>query len=172
MNDNALHNRIAEASKTLFSYCMARTPNRWEAEDLCQDILCELVKSSARLRDERAFYAFMWSLAGNVYKQWCRKRAGGAHLPAPGGRRGDTRGRGRRRIRRGALPPAARAVPAFGKISPRDGAVLSGAEILRRNRVQPWRQREHGQVSAVQIQKEIERGVRNGTKTGYAQLCA
>lgn len=49
MNDNALHNRIAEASKTLFSYCMARTPNRWEAEDLCQDILCELVKSSARL---------------------------------------------------------------------------------------------------------------------------
>ena len=69
MNDNALHNRIAEASKTLFSYCMARTPNRWEAEDLCQDILCELVKSSARLRDERAFYAFMWSLAGNVYKQ-------------------------------------------------------------------------------------------------------
>ena len=84
---------------------------------------------------------------------------GGAHLPAPGGRRGDTRGCGRRRIRRGALPPAARAVPAFGKIPPRDGAVLSGAEILRRNRVQPWRQREHGQVSAVQIQKEIERGV-------------
>lgn len=35
MNGNALHNRIAEASKTLFSYCMARTPNRWEAEDLC-----------------------------------------------------------------------------------------------------------------------------------------
>lgn len=83
MNDNALHNRIAEASKTLFSYCMARTPNRWEAEDLCQDILCELVKSSARLRDERAFYAFMWSLAGNVYKQWCRKRAGARTCPLP-----------------------------------------------------------------------------------------
>lgn len=83
MNGNALHNRIAEASKTLFSYCMARTPNRWEAEDLCQDILCELVKSSARLRDERAFYAFMWSLAGNVYKQWCRKRAGARTCPLP-----------------------------------------------------------------------------------------
>lgn len=83
MNDSALRERIAEASRTIFSYCMARTPNREEAEDLCQDILCELVGSSSRLRDEGAFYAFMWAVAGNVYKQWCRKRVKNRTCPLP-----------------------------------------------------------------------------------------
>lgn len=30
--------------------------------------------SAVNLRDERAFYGFMWSVAGNVYKRWCRKK--------------------------------------------------------------------------------------------------
>ena len=77
MNDHRLDEKITEAPKTIFTYCMARTPNRQEAEDLCQDILCELVKSSRNLRDHEGFYAFMWSVAGDVYKQWCRKRAKG-----------------------------------------------------------------------------------------------
>ncbi len=76
MSDDLFNEKIADASKTIFSYCMAKTPNREEAEDLCQDILCELVKSQKNLRDPDAFYGFMWAVAGNVYKQWCRKRAG------------------------------------------------------------------------------------------------
>lgn len=71
----SLNERIAEASRTIFSYCMGKTSNRMEAEDLCQDILCELVRSSENIRDSKAFYGFMWAVAGNVYKQWCRKRA-------------------------------------------------------------------------------------------------
>lgn len=74
--EEQLIEKIADASKTIFSYCMARTPNRTEAEDLCQDILCELVRSSENIRDSKAFYGFMWAVAGNVYRQWCRKRAG------------------------------------------------------------------------------------------------
>lgn len=54
---------------------MAKTPTREEAEDLCQDILYELVKSSKNIRNQDAFYGFMWTVAGNVYRQWCRKRA-------------------------------------------------------------------------------------------------
>lgn len=70
-----LSEKISEASRTIFSYCMRKTSNRTEAEDLCQDILCELVRSSESIRDSKAFYGFMWAVAGNVYKQWCRKRA-------------------------------------------------------------------------------------------------
>lgn len=70
-----LKEKIADASKAIFSYCMAKTPNPVEAEDLCQDILLELVRSSGNIRDSKAFYGFMWAVAGNVYKQWCRKRA-------------------------------------------------------------------------------------------------
>ena len=67
--------RIADAAKMLFSYCRARTGSREEAEDLSQDILLELLRSQRNLRDDRAFYAFMWAVAGNVYKNWCKKRA-------------------------------------------------------------------------------------------------
>jgi len=74
MKENELHEKIAEVSKTIFSYCMAKTPTREEAEDLSQDILCELIKSAENIRDDRAFYAFMWGVAGNVYKQWYRKK--------------------------------------------------------------------------------------------------
>ena len=66
--------RIAEVSKTIFSYCMAKTPTRQEAEDLSQEILYELIKSAENIRDNKAFYAFMWGVAGNVYKQWYRKK--------------------------------------------------------------------------------------------------
>ena len=74
MTDEQLNQTITEVSKTIFNYCMAKTPTREEAEDLSQDILYELVRSSKNIRDDNAFYGFMWAVADNVYKQWCRKR--------------------------------------------------------------------------------------------------
>ena len=53
---------------------MSRTSNQQDAEDLAQDILCEMVRSAQNIRDEQAFYAFMWSVARNVCKQWYRKK--------------------------------------------------------------------------------------------------
>ena len=75
MNNERLHEKIVDASKVIFSYCMSKTRNRADAEDLSQDILCELVKSVSNIRDDSAFYGFMWAVAGNVYKKWCKKRA-------------------------------------------------------------------------------------------------
>lgn len=75
MNETQRIEKITEVSKTIFSYCMAKTKTRADAEDLSQDILCELIKSLNSIRDDRAFYSFMWAVAGNVYKQWCRKKA-------------------------------------------------------------------------------------------------
>ena len=74
MNETERNERIEEVSKTIFSYCMAKTSTREEAEDLSQDILLELVKSAETIRNDKAFYGFMWGVAGNVYKQWYRKK--------------------------------------------------------------------------------------------------
>lgn len=74
MNRKELHDKIAEVSKTIFSYCIAKTSTREEAEELSQDIICELLKSGNNIRDDKAFYAFMWGVAGNVYKQWYKKK--------------------------------------------------------------------------------------------------
>ena len=74
MNEHALREKITEASKTIFSFCMAKTANREEAEDLSQDILYALMNSIGNIRDDNAFYGFMWSVAENVCKQWYRKK--------------------------------------------------------------------------------------------------
>ena len=75
MPDKIADERIASAAKTLFTYCRVRTRSREEAEDLSQDILLALLRTRENLRDDKAFYGFMWAVAGNVYKDWCKKRA-------------------------------------------------------------------------------------------------
>ena len=74
MEQIIINKHIEETAKTVFSYCLARTNSKEEAEDLSQDILLEILKSACNLRDDRAFYNFMWVVANNVYKNWCRKK--------------------------------------------------------------------------------------------------
>lgn len=66
--------KISSAAKSILSYCISRTTTRFDAEDLAQDIILEMYKSSENIRNDEAFYGFMWAVAGNVYKQWCRKK--------------------------------------------------------------------------------------------------
>lgn len=75
MDKQELDSKIEEIAKTLLSYCAARTSNYFEAEDLAQDIIVEIYKSADNLRNVDAFYGFMWAIAGNVYKQWCKNKS-------------------------------------------------------------------------------------------------
>ena len=75
MEKQELDLRITEAARVIRSYCAARTSSQMEAEDLSQDIIVEIYKSASSLRNAEAFYGFMWAVAGNVYKQWCKNRA-------------------------------------------------------------------------------------------------
>lgn len=72
MNDHQA--RIAEMSRIVRAWCINRTGSMEDAEDLCQDILLAMLESLPSLRNEKAFYGFMWGVAGNVYRQWCKKR--------------------------------------------------------------------------------------------------
>lgn len=75
MDKQELDYRISETAKSILSYCIARTSNQTDAEDLAQDIIVEIYKSSPNLRNVDAFYGFMWGIAGNVYKQWCKNKS-------------------------------------------------------------------------------------------------
>lgn len=74
MDKQKLDRRISEAARSILQYCKARTRNSSEAEDLAQDIVLELYRSVPNLRDDQAFYGFMWSVAANVYKQWLKQK--------------------------------------------------------------------------------------------------
>ncbi|MBO5274998.1 MAG: sigma-70 family RNA polymerase sigma factor [Clostridia bacterium] len=75
MNSKIINEQIARSAKTILSWCMARTDNQNEAEDLAQDIMLEIIKSTPNLRDEEAFYGFMWSVARNtLHRYYARKK--------------------------------------------------------------------------------------------------
>lgn len=73
MNTSA--DRIAEMSKTVYTWCAARTSTAEDAEDLSQDVLLAMLQALPNLKDDRAFYGFMWSVARNVYRQWSRRKS-------------------------------------------------------------------------------------------------
>ena len=75
MEKRELDIKMTDMAKSILSYCMVRTSNHFDAEDLAQDIIVEIYKSADNIRNADAFYGFMWAVAGNVYKQWCKKKA-------------------------------------------------------------------------------------------------
>ena len=73
--DNAeRREKIAEMSKTIFQYCLSRTGSYQKSEDLSQEIVLALCKSIVNLRDEKAFYAFVWRTADNILRGWYRDK--------------------------------------------------------------------------------------------------
>lgn len=74
MDKQELDAKVEEIAKALLSFCSARTSSHFEAEDLAQDIILEIYKSADKIRSVDAVYGFMWAVAGNVYKQWCKKK--------------------------------------------------------------------------------------------------
>ena len=66
---------ISENLKTLFAYSMSKLYDKEQAEDLTNDIVCEVLKSVHRLQNEEAFYGFMWKIAENVYMDFLRKKS-------------------------------------------------------------------------------------------------
>lgn len=71
---HVVYEKVTECMRTIFSFCISRTSNREEAEDLSQEIVKEVLNSANFLRDEQAFYGWMWAIANNVYKGYLRKR--------------------------------------------------------------------------------------------------
>lgn len=74
MNLDERREKIAQMSKSIFQYCLSRTSSYQESEDLSQEILLTLCESIENLRDEKAFYAFIWRTADNILKGWYRKK--------------------------------------------------------------------------------------------------
>lgn len=61
---------LIKYTEKIYGYAIKRTRNRYEAEELSQQIMLEALSSLEKLRDEKAFHGWLWSLANNTYKRW------------------------------------------------------------------------------------------------------
>jgi len=59
--------------KSIFAFSLSRLYDKSEAEDLTNDIICEVLKCAHRLKNDDAFYGFMWRIAENTFKKRIRK---------------------------------------------------------------------------------------------------
>lgn len=65
---------VQEHLKTIFAYALSRVFNRQDAEDLAGDIILAILESAPRIRDENAFFGYIWAIASNTYKKFLRKK--------------------------------------------------------------------------------------------------
>ena len=65
---------VEENLKTIFAYALSRVKNKDDAEDLTNDIVLAILQSETKLRDEKAFYGYVWGIAANTYRKYMRKK--------------------------------------------------------------------------------------------------
>lgn len=80
--DELCETRIREFTghymETLFYFCLKKTGNRTEAEDLTQDIALQILTALRRGTNPSHFSAWVWQIAHNRYAKWAdRKRCRG-----------------------------------------------------------------------------------------------
>ena len=54
---------------SIFAYCIKRTRNLDDAEDLTQDIICEVLRAAAQT-EIKTFDAWLWKVAHNRYARY------------------------------------------------------------------------------------------------------
>lgn len=64
----------AELIEKLYLYAYKRTQNTFDAEDLSQEIVLEVLKSQAKGVSPKMFEAWFWGLAHNVWCKWLRQK--------------------------------------------------------------------------------------------------
>ena len=63
-----------ELLEKLFGFCYARTRDSQEAQELCSDILFELIRAAGTEGDIENLYGFLWRVARNVYSDFLNKK--------------------------------------------------------------------------------------------------
>ncbi len=74
MNTDEAAKRIKENTKPIFAFALSKLGDRCRAEELASDIIFEMLRSSVNIRDDTAFYSFMWSVSNNVFKRYLRNQ--------------------------------------------------------------------------------------------------
>ena len=58
----------------LYAYAYRRCNTSYEAEDLCSEIIADILKAAKNGREIENFYAFVWTVAHRTYADFCRNK--------------------------------------------------------------------------------------------------
>ena len=66
---------VEENLRTIFAYALSRVSERPDAEDLTNDIVLAILQSADKIKNEEAFYGYVWGIAANTYRKFMRKKS-------------------------------------------------------------------------------------------------
>lgn len=66
---------VEENMKTIFAYALSRVSHKEDAEDLAGDIILAILSSAHNIRDDNAFFGYIWAIAANTYKKYLYKKS-------------------------------------------------------------------------------------------------
>jgi len=66
--------KILDSMQNIFAFSRSRVSDATQAEDLSQQIISELLASADTLKNEAAFYGWMWVVAKNTYSKYIRAK--------------------------------------------------------------------------------------------------
>ena len=74
MDNKQAAKRISENLTSFYGYAFARLYDKNDVDDLTSEIVYEILRSSSRLSDESAFWAFAWKIAENTFRKFIRRK--------------------------------------------------------------------------------------------------
>lgn len=73
MDQQTASKLLEENLQTIYAWSFSKLYDKSEAEDLANDIILAVLKSVSNLKNDEAFYGFMWRIAENVLHEKIRK---------------------------------------------------------------------------------------------------
>ena len=65
---------ISENLKNIYGYAFARLYDKDDVDDLTQEIVYEVLKSAGKIKNEEAFWAFLWKIAENTFRRFIKQK--------------------------------------------------------------------------------------------------
>ncbi len=65
---------VSENLKSIYGYAFARLYNKDDVDDLTSEIVYEVLKSSENIKNDNAFWPFVWKVAENTFRKFIRQK--------------------------------------------------------------------------------------------------
>lgn len=73
MTETQASELLLENLNAIYGYAFARLYSKDKAEDLSNEILCEILCSVGNLKEEDKFWGFAWKVAENTFRKFIRR---------------------------------------------------------------------------------------------------
>lgn len=71
--------KLSENMRTIYLWSLHKVSDPYKAEDLCSEIILAVLQSAPNLKNDDAFFGFVWKVAANTYKYYLRRQSRNEH---------------------------------------------------------------------------------------------